>query len=202
MTDSPTSTATPTSFETPTSVPGCSMPSGLVLWLRADEGLTTNSVNEVSSWVDESGNGNNAIALPGSEPVAVPQGPNGCPVVQFDGMASYLSITNVANALVSNAANYTVEMTLDPDSTQPSAQAGAVSDWGGGQLRHLVRAECGIRELDRHGLLEPVRGADAIQRDGTDGVRVLGDGPADIPERDLGGGQRVAGIGGFASPLG
>jgi len=80
--------------------PPLSVSNGLVLWLEADAGLTTNASGFVSGWADQSGNGNNAIqnnalALPGQnfQPV-VTNAPNGKPLVHFDGVADFLDIAS------------------------------------------------------------------------------------------------------------
>jgi hypothetical protein len=54
-----------------------------VLWLRADMGITLNGSN-VSTWADQSGNGNNAVqAVPGNQPAYSAAGFNGHPCVDW-----------------------------------------------------------------------------------------------------------------------
>jgi hypothetical protein len=67
-------------------------PSGAVLWLKADAGVTYNGVNLVSQWDDQSGLLNNAASVVGYQPTYVSSGPNGQPVVRFDGSSSYMSV--------------------------------------------------------------------------------------------------------------
>jgi hypothetical protein len=55
--------------------------SGLSLWLESNQGLATDG----SSWLDQSGNGHDATALPGQNPTVIPNAINGLPAVQFSG---------------------------------------------------------------------------------------------------------------------
>jgi len=60
--------------------------SGMLLWLRADAGLPTNGGGWVTSWADQSGNGNDATQPSGAAlPHVIPEELNGLPVVRFDG---------------------------------------------------------------------------------------------------------------------
>src|SRR5206468_4294866 len=73
----------------------------LALWLKADAGVTADASGLVSRWADQSGNGNNAVqADPGSQPVRVDAAVNGKPVLQFDGVASFLEIPPSAGLTV------------------------------------------------------------------------------------------------------
>lgn len=61
---------------------------GLKLWLRADEGVEETS-GQISRWVDQSGNGNDAfMPTAARRPVLAPGELNGKPVVRFDGAQS------------------------------------------------------------------------------------------------------------------
>jgi hypothetical protein len=79
-------------------VNGCTSPppiptSGLQLWLKADAGVTLTG-STVSKWVDQSGNGNNAIELDGDrQPLLVRDGLNGKPTMRFDGFDDKLGLT-------------------------------------------------------------------------------------------------------------
>lgn len=65
--------------------------SGLVIWLRADLGITLNSGN-VSSWADQSGNGNNLTQGTASQqPLFVASGSKGKPYVKSDGVNDVLA---------------------------------------------------------------------------------------------------------------
>jgi len=76
---------------------GTDMPfTGMRLWLKADAGLGTGLV---SSWIDQSGNGNNAgQASASNEPTLVAAQLNGLPVVHFNGSQS-LNLPNVMNGV-------------------------------------------------------------------------------------------------------
>jgi hypothetical protein len=77
---------------------GCSSPppiptSGLELWLKADAGVTLNG-SKVSTWADQSGNGNDAIELDSDrQPLLVRDGLNGKPTIHFDGLDDMLGLT-------------------------------------------------------------------------------------------------------------
>jgi hypothetical protein len=63
---------------------------GLVLWVRADLGVTLNAGN-VSIWADQSGLGHNlAQATAANQPLWVSAGVNGAPTVLFDGVNDLL----------------------------------------------------------------------------------------------------------------
>ena len=79
------------SFFLPTQLQNC------LVWLRADLGITINSLNgNVSGWSDLSGNGNNA-----SQSTAAAQPPlnlaavNGLPAIQGDGVHYYMTTNNI-----------------------------------------------------------------------------------------------------------
>jgi photosystem II stability/assembly factor-like uncharacterized protein len=66
---------------------------GLQLWVRADLGVVLNG-NTVSRWVDQSGNGNDAIQSDSSrQPIFVNNKLNRKPVLQFDGVNDRLGLT-------------------------------------------------------------------------------------------------------------
>jgi hypothetical protein len=75
--------------------------SGLQLWLKADEGVTT-SGSRVKRWGDQSGNGNDAHqADPERQPFLVEGQLNGQPVIRFDGVDDRLGLsgTNQMSAI-------------------------------------------------------------------------------------------------------
>jgi hypothetical protein len=76
-----------------TSVPS----SGLVVWLEADEGVTTDGSGNVSQWTDQGPLGNSAVqSSAGNRPHLLSSALNGKPMLQFDGSTSYMSVTDTA----------------------------------------------------------------------------------------------------------
>jgi len=71
--------------------------SGLSLWLKSDSGVTLSGSN-VTSWTDQSGNGNNAVTNTGEEPTFVSSFLNGNPAIEFDGHGQIMEIAD-ANSL-------------------------------------------------------------------------------------------------------
>jgi hypothetical protein len=68
------------------------------LWFEADAGVTTNGSGNVSTWADQSGNGNNATNLTvANEPLWIGNALNGKPVLRFDGVNDELSSLNDVN---------------------------------------------------------------------------------------------------------
>jgi hypothetical protein len=68
----------------------------LVLWLEGAKGLTQSNGNKVASWADQSGHGNDASSMTGSEPIYVASDIGGLPGVHFQG-GSHLSIADSAS---------------------------------------------------------------------------------------------------------
>ncbi len=71
--------------------------SGLKFWLAADSGITVDGSGGVSSWSDQSGNGNHATqSSSGNRPPVVTNVLNGKPVVRFTASsAQYFSLPNL-----------------------------------------------------------------------------------------------------------
>ncbi len=70
---------------------------GLELWLAADLGLSLNDGDPVTTWPDQSGNGNDAIQGVGANQPTFQDGVlNSRPVIRFDGVSEYLT-SPVAN---------------------------------------------------------------------------------------------------------
>lgn len=68
---------------------------GLLLWLKADAGVTTNSSGQVSTWADQSGNGNNAAPPdPSVAPLLRVDAQTGKPALEFNGTTNYLDVAN------------------------------------------------------------------------------------------------------------
>jgi hypothetical protein len=66
--------------------------SGLSLWLKADAGVTLSGSN-VTTWADQSGNGNNASSSGGTRPTFVSNTLNSKPVLRFDGAGQQMALT-------------------------------------------------------------------------------------------------------------
>lgn len=65
----------------------------LQLWLKSDTGVVLNDTT-ISRWIDQSGNGNDAIELTKNrQPVLVDNVINGKPVIRFDGLDDRLGFT-------------------------------------------------------------------------------------------------------------
>ncbi|WP_437507334.1 LamG-like jellyroll fold domain-containing protein [Sorangium sp. So ce1099] len=111
------------------SVPGRIPRSGLKLWLRADAGITASS-GKVSSWRDQSGNGNRAdMDVRASQPALVSSALNGKPVVRFHGaqslyLAQQLEPTHFTVFVVgkNRKASESFSMILGPGNTSPNNQ--------------------------------------------------------------------------------
>jgi hypothetical protein len=75
--------------------------SGLVLWLKADAGVSTNLDGTVTTWVDQSPLANNAApADPGSSPVLVTDVKTGKPALQFIDSPKYLDIVSAPSIVL------------------------------------------------------------------------------------------------------
>ncbi|HXB02737.1 MAG TPA: hypothetical protein VNV15_07975, partial [Opitutaceae bacterium] len=70
---------------------------GMLLWLKADAGVSANTNGNVNVWLDQSGLGNNATQTTASQqPILVANGLNGLPVVRFSqGSSQQLNLGNV-----------------------------------------------------------------------------------------------------------
>jgi alpha-tubulin suppressor-like RCC1 family protein/Ca2+-binding RTX toxin-like protein len=65
---------------------------GLLLWLRADAGVSKDSSGYVSKWLDQSGNGRDVSqTTSANQPQWVSDAANGQPVIRFDGSNDYLT---------------------------------------------------------------------------------------------------------------
>jgi hypothetical protein len=85
---------------------------GLVLWLKADEGITASTEGKLSNWADVSGVGNNASqGTAAAQPLLLQNQLNGKPVIRFDGIDDFLQLPpgTAANQTLSN---FTQGMTL------------------------------------------------------------------------------------------
>lgn len=90
---------------------------GLQLWLRADAGVTLNGL-AVSSWADQSGNGNDAIQLDAPrQPLLVRGGLHGLPVLRFDGTDDKLAL---ASSTVMSQLSLFIVVKIDSGATGPN----------------------------------------------------------------------------------
>lgn len=82
----------------------------LRLWLRADTGVTTTTGSTVTTWLDQSGQGNNATqATAGFRPVLVPNILGEKPVVRFNATATnYLGVANHTSLALDRVSVYAV----------------------------------------------------------------------------------------------
>jgi probable HAF family extracellular repeat protein len=72
--------------------------SSLKLWLKPDVGVSLSSNNTLSTWQDQSGNGNNATqTAANNQPSLLTNALNGFPVAHFDGNSRYLNLPNLMN---------------------------------------------------------------------------------------------------------
>lgn len=66
----------------------------LKTWLKADALTGLNDTDPVASWLDSSGNGETAVQGTGAaQPLYIVDGQNGLPIVRFDGIDDFLSIS-------------------------------------------------------------------------------------------------------------
>ncbi len=66
----------------------------LVLWLKADAGVTYDGSNYVSTWADQSGQGHDATqSTTGEKPLYVSNAVNSQPGIRFDGSNDYLTVS-------------------------------------------------------------------------------------------------------------
>ncbi|MEI7451581.1 MAG: type II secretion system protein [Candidatus Falkowbacteria bacterium] len=65
---------------------------GMILWLKADTGVSTTTGNYITQWNDQSGSGNNMMQVTsGAQPLLAPNSVNGnFSVVKFDGINDFL----------------------------------------------------------------------------------------------------------------
>jgi hypothetical protein len=109
----PTTSAPVTVTVTGPAPPSSPPSSGLMVWLNAGSGVQTNSDGTVSSWADESGNGNTATSttnapydtLAGTIYATVPpqfvaDAVNGQPVLHFNGSNSILTVPDAGTSFL------------------------------------------------------------------------------------------------------
>jgi alpha-tubulin suppressor-like RCC1 family protein len=107
------------SVTTPAS--GATLPmSGIKLWLRGDLGVVSNVNNLVTTWTDESGNGNSATAGTSTAPLAVGNAIGNKPALRFNGQNTSLSLPN----LLQGATAVEAFVILRAASSSPSGNRG------------------------------------------------------------------------------
>lgn len=112
---------------------------GLKVWLRADAGVTT-SAGKVSSWSDQSGNGNTAtMATAARQPTLVASALNAKPVVRFLGAQS------LAFSVFPSFSRYTVLVV--GKNSNPGESYGMILGPGGSSPNHQWRWENGTQVL-------------------------------------------------------
>src|ERR1035438_8942129 len=98
------STSDPVLVNITGSAPTNPVPTGLSVWLKADAGVTTNASGGVTTWSDQSGNGNDAVqATDAFAPLFVTNAVNGNPVLRFNGIApsvQYLEVSDAGTAFL------------------------------------------------------------------------------------------------------
>lgn len=73
----------------------------LVLWLKADVGVSTDGSGFVTQWNDQSGSGNHAIQSNAvARPLLVAGAANGHPVLRFDGITNALDVPHTPNLTI------------------------------------------------------------------------------------------------------
>lgn len=101
-----------------TSVPQRS--ANMALWLRSDVGVTYNGSNQVSKWIDQSGNGNHALQSTSSnQPTISTNAINGLPALSFNGTSQYLQLLSGFANFTSGASIFVV---VNPTSTASDAR--------------------------------------------------------------------------------
>lgn len=120
---------------------------GLKLWLGADTGITLDGSGGVSTWADQSVNGNNATqTTAANRPTVVANSMNGKPVIHFNGSGQYLNLPNVMGSAtagevfvvtkasaVSGAEHEMMQFAANPSTygtIYPVADGRIVDDWG------------------------------------------------------------------------
>ncbi len=176
---------------------------GLQLWLRADAGVSANTAGLVSTWVDHSGNFNNASQ---TDPTALPllhaNAVNQLPALQFDGVNDFLEIPHVATLGITGDITTLWVVKFDDFATYRTVWAKTASNQPRPNDYYLL-PNTGIPRLLRSsaaggsadGLEAPPAGTfitGGYEVTGTTAVHYL-DG------RDIGGGEITAGV--FVAPF-
>jgi Concanavalin A-like lectin/glucanases superfamily/Fibronectin type III domain len=109
---------------------GTDMPlTGINLWLKADSGVEAAASGSISQWLDQSGNGNNALQLPvnnvvvlSNQPTVTPNALNGRPAIQFSEASNQWF--NLPSTLMNGATQGEVFVALKAATASPSNARG------------------------------------------------------------------------------
>jgi hypothetical protein len=140
--------------------------SGLVLWLKADKGVTTNSDGTVAVWADQSGLGNNAVQTNSADaPLLMLNGVGGQPVLEFNGTNSqYLDVASVPSVVIegdiSSFCAFNVADVATPHTLWSKTQNGAAFPWeygvlAGGDMVMERGNVNGVAPVDSSGPVQP-----------------------------------------------
>lgn len=130
----------------------------LKLWLRADLGVTLNGSN-VSTWADQSGNGNNVTqGTANKQPLYVASDANirNKPVLDFDGVRHQLQ--GDYGAALTGAKNWSLIVVYQADTLTGTRSAVSVGAGGNGYDFIINFAGTGKREVVAKGVAEMIDG--------------------------------------------
>lgn len=126
---------------------------GLVFWVKADAGVTTNTSGNVTEWADQSGHGNLATNITGSAPLYVASEPglNNRPTLRFNGSSQKMV---VANRILTNGIEGCTIIAMAKADRNDNVSIVGIRTGGGnpfvqldqnsaGQLRFIVRNSAG-----------------------------------------------------------
>src|SRR5665213_722756 len=112
--------------------------SALGVWLEANAGVMADNSGDVTNWVDQSGNGNNATQVtPSQAPTLATNVANGQPVLRFNGASQFLQVPDgVTASFATNFSTFAVARFNDFPSfhnqviwAKTSSGAAAPVDW-------------------------------------------------------------------------
>lgn len=101
------------------------MTTGLLVWLKADAGVTADGSNNVSAWADQTGNYTVAQGTSGNQPTLVSSDINGKPALRFSGSQSLSQSTLLGAGVNQDMTIIAVENTTNPASSEDSIYLGS-----------------------------------------------------------------------------
>ena len=110
------------------------MTNGLLVWFKADAGVTADGSNNVSAWADQTGDYNVTQTTSGSQPTLVSGDINGKPALRFTGAQSLSQSVTMGSGVNQDLTIVSVAMTTSPSSFQDSIYLGTS---GSGQSRGI-----------------------------------------------------------------